>query len=128
MKKLALLVLFAVVLTLCACSRPATETNETSPATAFEKFEKALDGKNITYEKVRMAAEMIGAKEGYKYKTGSGNIEMYEYDKTSSAYQTAEAEQKITSDYGSYDAIVMNGYALMSDDQSIIDLFKEAVK
>ena len=128
MKKLALLVLFAVVLTLCACSRPATKINETSPATAFEKFEKALDGKNITYEKVRMAAEMIGAKEGYKYKTGSGNIEMYEYDKTSSAYQTAEAEQKITSDYGSYDATVLNGFALVSDDQSVIDLFKEAVK
>ena len=44
---------------------------------AFSDFEAALSENGIAYtEKVRMAAELIGGVDGYKYKTPDYNIEV----------------------------------------------------
>lgn len=58
---------------------------------AFYDFEAVLSENGIAYtEKVRMAAELIGGVDGYKYKTPDYNIEVYTFDPSSDAYLTAE--------------------------------------
>ena len=82
---------------------------------AFSDFEAALSENGIAYtEKVRMAAELIGGVDGYKYKTPDYNIEVYTFDPSSDAYLTTEKDGTVIMEgFGSFPA-----YA-----HKVIDLF-----
>ncbi len=95
---------------------------------AFSDFEAVLSENGITYtEKVRMAAELIGGVDGYKYKTPDYNIEVYTFDPSSDAYLTAEKDSIVTMEgFGSFPAYAHNGMVLVQTDslpREVIDLF-----
>lgn len=95
---------------------------------AFSDFEAALSENGITYtEKVRMAAELIGGVNGYKYKTPDYNIEVYTFDPSSDAYLTTEKDGTVIMEgFGSFPAYAHNGMVLVQTDnlpQEVIDLF-----
>lgn len=79
----------------------------------FETEVKKIDP---SLEKTEAFASMIGAENGYKLKNNDYTVEIYLFDKSSSAYKTSESKQKIIIDgFGEFDAIVKNGYALVID-------------
>ncbi len=81
------------------------------------KFEDALKSKNIAFEKVEMAAALVGAEKGTKFLIGEGGVELYVFDKGSEAYKTAEKTQKISlSGFGEFPAIVTDGVAMLVTD------------
>ena len=95
---------------------------------AFYDFEAVLSENGIAYtEKVRMAAELIGGVDGYKYKTPDYNIEVYTFDPSSGAYLTAEKDGAVIMEgFGSFPAYAHKGMVLMQTDnlpQEVIDLF-----
>ena len=95
---------------------------------AFYDFEAVLSENGIAYtEKVRMAAELIGGVDGYKYKTPDYNIEVYTFDPSSDAYLTAEKDGTVIMEgFGSFPAYAHKGMVLMQTDnlpQEVIDLF-----
>lgn len=95
---------------------------------AFSDFEAALSENGIAYtEKVRMAAELIGGVDGYKYKTPDYNIEVYTFDPSSDAYLTTEKNGIVIMEgFGSFPAYAHNGMVLVQTDnlpQEVIDLF-----
>ena len=95
---------------------------------AFSDFEAALSENGIAYtEKVRMAAELIGGVDGYKYKTPDYNIEVYTFDPSSDAYLTAQNDGTVIMEgFGSFPAYAHKGMVLMQTDnlpQEVIDLF-----
>lgn len=95
---------------------------------AFSDFEAALSENGIAYtEKVRMAAELIGGVDGYKYKTPDYNIEVYTFDPSSDAYLTAEKDGTVIMEgFGSFPVYAHKGMVLMQTDnlpQEVIDLF-----
>lgn len=95
---------------------------------AFSAFEAALSENGIAYtEKVRMAAELIGGVDGYKYKTPDYNIEVYTFDPSSDAYLTTEKDGTVIMEgFGSFPAYAHKGMVLMQTDnlpQEVIDLF-----
>ena len=95
---------------------------------AFSDFEAVLSENGIAYtEKVRMAAELIGGVDGYKYKTPDYNIEVYTFDPSSDAYLTAEKDGAVIMEgFGSFPAYAHKGMVLMQTDnlpQEVIDLF-----
>lgn len=100
--------------------------------TVFEQFESRLTKEGIRYEKVSMAADLIGAKEGAKYKIGEGSVELYLFDESSDAYVNAEKKQAVTlEDFGDIDAMVADGMALMVsglDAQLYNEIFKSVIK
>lgn len=95
---------------------------------AFSDFEAVLSENGIAYtEKVRMAAELIGGVDGYKYKTPDYNIEVYTFDPSSDAYLTTEKDGTVIMEgFGSFPAYAHKGMVLMQTDnlpQEVIDLF-----
>lgn len=90
-------------------SEPVSSVSVSSSASvddAFSDFEAALSENGIAYtEKVRMAAELIGGVNGYKYKTPDYNIEVYTFDSSSDAYLTAEKDGTVIMEgFGSFPA------------------------
>lgn len=68
-------------------------------------------------ETIEMAASLVGAKSGIKIKSGNSQLEIYEFDENSNEYKTAEEDQQLMLEgFGSFSAIVKNGYALTIDD------------
>ncbi len=88
-----------------------------SAGTVFEQYEAGLEAQGIFFEKVQMAAEIVGAAEGAKYKIGDGAVELYLFDEEAEAYTAAEEKQALTLEgFGDFPATVENGMALMVSD------------
>lgn len=110
-------------------AEPTPEPTAAPPAApdSFSAFESGLDSLGISYERVTMAAEYIGARTGYKYKTWDYNIELYQFDPDSDAYQQAVADNAVyMGGFGTMPAYIHDGLALLADDgmpQSVVDLF-----
>ncbi|MCI2105436.1 MAG: hypothetical protein LKK00_01765 [Intestinimonas sp.] len=148
MKRVGLLLsAFLIISTLAACSSggsgsnvstapdtptPSTSSQETgsSPVVAssadpvatektkFEQFEAGLDELGITYEKVAVDADMVGAQQGTKYKLSDGNVELYKFDTSTDAYNTASKNKAITlQGFGDFPAEFNNDMALVFDDE-----------
>lgn len=104
-----------------------TEKPTESSKDVFTQFEETLNSKGIAYEKTEMAAGMIGAESGTKYKIGDGKVELYKFDISTEAYKSAEKTQKIALEgFGEFKATVKNGYALMLenlDEKQYIEIF-----
>ena len=118
---LALVVIFAVVLTACGAEKTAEED---TPDTEVVKIEQNIDavaealgleGKSETYY------EMIGAKDGAEFNDGS--VELYQYDPESKDYKDIEKGE------GNIEAAACNnGFILVfpegtDPDKKIVDLF-----
>lgn len=96
--------------------------------TVFEQFEESLDKKNITFQKVTMGAELVGAEQGIKYKLQGENVEIYRFDTSSDAYLEAKRTQSLKMEgFGAFEATVVNGYAIVSDNLELINIFKDIV-
>ena len=107
---------------------PSDSGNASVELTVFEQFENALIEKNLTFEKVTMAAELIGAEQGVKYKLQDENVEIYRFDPSSDAYLEAEKTQSLKMEgFGAFEATVVNGYAINSDNLELINIFKDIV-
>lgn len=110
-KLLTILLLVLMSLSLFACG---------GKKDVLAKFEDALKSKNIAYEKVEMAAAMVGAEKGAKFLIGEGRAELYVFDKGSEAYKTAEKTQKVSlSGFGEFPAFVTDGVAMLVTDLDI---------
>lgn len=98
---------------------------ETKKELSFDTIRKTFEDNGYTIsEETEMAASMIGAKSGIKYKTDKGSLEFYEFDKTSDAYKKAEADGIITLEgFGDFEIVVNNGFAMMKTEYN-----EEAVK
>lgn len=143
---MALLMVLSILM-LCACdsttpstgdqsgseSSSVTKDDDTSKDTSvtrtvFEQFEDALEDKNITFQKVTMGAELVGAEQGVKYKLQNENVEIYRFDTSSDAYVEAENTQSLKMEgFGAFEATVVNGYAIVSDNAELINIFTSIV-
>lgn len=101
---------------------------ETKKELSFDTIKKAYEDNGYTIsEETEMAASMIGAKSGIKYKTDKGSLEFYEFDKTSDAYKKAESEGIITLEgFGDFEIVVNNGFAIMKTEynEEAVNLFQ----
>ena len=103
-------------------------TEDTEPATIFQQFETVLIEKNIVYEKITTAAELVGAEQGVKYKLETESVEIYRFDASSDGYIEAEKTQSLQMEgFGAFGAVVTNGYAILSDNPEIVNIFKDIV-
>lgn len=132
-------VVLILALTLSACGGtdkgniPASTPISTIEPTVqnldqFVIFETALTDSGYIFEKVDMAAEMLGAESGAKYKFDFGTVELYMYDKDSDAYQAALSSGKVTLEgIGDFEATINNGMAIIidvsSNEEAILELF-----
>jgi hypothetical protein len=88
----------------------------------FTRLEDTLDDMDVYFHKNWLAAEMIGAKEGYKYATYSGTFELYLFDPVSDAYQAAIKNNAISLSGTLYPASIKNGFAIYFYDNATADL------
>lgn len=113
-----------------ACSNQNAETNQeqqvvqdetniaTESLTVFEQFENALKDNNLEYEKVTMAAEFVGAEEGYKYKFSDGEkVEIYRLDENSDAFSYVKENNSIYLDgFGAIPVEVNKNFVMINTD------------
>jgi hypothetical protein len=96
----------------------STTTTKTSTPTKtisndpFTRLDDTLEDMDVYFQKTWMAAESIGAKEGYKYATYSGTFELYLYDIGSDAYKTAVKNNAMSLGDTLFPAIIKDGFAL----------------
>lgn len=122
--------LFIVSLTGCGDGQPQSSENNETPETmitneqeenkktVFEQFEEGLKNLNIQYEKVPMASDLLGAKEGVKYKTSNGNIEIYLFE-DGDTFNKVKANKSVEMEgFGSF-PVLINGNLVMLEDSSI---------
>lgn len=116
-----------------AQAEPEPTPNEVpeSTGTVFEQYEAGLDAQGISYEKVQMAAEIVGADQGMKYKIGDGAVELYIFDESGEAYAKAFEKQALTMEgFGDFQATVENGMAVIVSDleaETYLDIFRSIV-
>lgn len=104
------------------------EKEDMQQQTVFEQYETALEEKGESFERVQMAAEIVGAREGVKYKIGNGAVELYLFDEENEAYQRAYENQALTMEgFGDFPATVENGMAIIVSDleeERYIEIFQ----
>lgn len=144
-KLLAIFLVGIVAFTLTGCGNTEktdeTNTNNNGGSQTEETVTKDLtyfrnEVKEIvtTSNESEVVFAMVGAINGVKIyadEDQSSRVEIYQFDKTSDKYKTAEQDQKlcISADY-CFDATVKNGYAMLIDDSfpqkdEVISLFNE---
>jgi len=85
-------------------------------ADTFESFETALANAGITVQnKAENFADKIGAKEGYKYNSDQGYIEVYYFD-DQDALTTIKADKKVTVNGQDYPVVVNGNWVLFTND------------
>ena len=101
MKKTTVLALSLLLLLLTACGQTAAPASSDTPnqadvppvqevaGTPFDRFEASLDDAGYAYETVTMAAELVGARIGVKYKFDFGTVELYQFEDDSDALAQA---------------------------------------
>jgi hypothetical protein len=109
-----------------AAAKTATATLKatSSPASSnpFDILDDKLDKAGIYFQKTWMAAQMIGAAEGYKYATHNGTFELYSFDTNSEDYKTAVKNNAINLGGTLYAAVVKNGFAIYFYDNATAEL------
>lgn len=131
MKRMLLLIL-SLLLTLGIVGCQSNKANNGAQGakeptlTKFEQFEKALNDNNIAFEKTVMAAEMVGAVEGCKYKFDNGKFELYRFENGSDALKKATENKSIHLEgIGSFPAEINNDLAAIVDVEKNKDLLIE---
>jgi hypothetical protein len=148
MKKIALFLALALILAGCAGAPSQSATGSSAAVSAvapgssvvaekvseptgiFAKFEDAITTKGYKFEKVLMAAELVGAEEGYKYKLDAGKVEIYIFDTNSEAFKKAAETNKLNLEgFGEFPALIKENFAVITDGvsddiQGIVDNLK----
>ena len=110
-------------------SKLFTGDNVDNKLTVFQEFEKHLNEKGLSYEKVTIIAELVGAKQGIRYKLTDMSVEIYRFDETSAEYIEANNTQSLQLDgFGAIEAVVKNGYAINSDNSDFVAIFEKIVQ
>ena len=85
MKKLLMMFMCLTILT--GCSQPNNDIKETTNQATnqvedwYTRFETEMENKNLKYtSKSSLDASVIGGKEGYRYVTENGNIDIYRFE------------------------------------------------
>lgn len=80
----------------------------------FDQFKSALTEAGYEFEEVTMAANLVGATKGVKYKFADGSsVELYQFDTTSEAYKKAETNKELAIEgIGTIAVEVKDGFAL----------------
>ena len=132
MKRRIVLLFLTMLLMLGIVGCQNSETNNDAKApeepalTKFEQFEKGLNDNNITFEKTVMAAEMVGAVEGYKYKFDDGKFELYRFEDGSDALKQATENKSIHLEgFGSFPVEINNNLAGIVDVENNKDTLME---
>lgn len=132
-KVLGVLIVMIGLFTITGCNNNSNDNSQTNSNNQNQANEQQEQVETSSYglndfendvkelvadvETTEMAAEYVGAESGIKLTSGDYKIELYQFDKNSSTYQTAEESQQITmEDFGNFDAKVQNGYALIIDE------------
>lgn len=151
MKKVLLPLLLVVLIVLSACSNPApSPTGDSSlpasptsnaptslspesagdaqSATAFERFENSLDDAGYSYETTTMAANLVGAHIGTKYKFDFGKVELYQLDENSEALSKAVEDGGLYMEgFGVFPCEFNGNLAMLIDvtenEDALLDLF-----
>jgi len=90
----------------------STATTKTVSNDPFTRLDDRLDELDVYFQKTWMAAEAIGAREGYKYATYSGTFELYLYDQGTDAYKAAVKNNAMALGDTLFPAIIKDGFAL----------------
>lgn len=131
MKKILLLLLtLLLMIGIIGCqgneANNGAQVPEEPALTKFEQFEKGLNDNNITFEKNVMAAEMVGAVEGYKYKFDDGKFELYRFEDGSDALKQATENKSIHLEgFGSFPVEINNNLAAIVDAENNKDILME---
>ena len=102
MKKTTVLALSLLLLLLTACGQTAAPASSDTPnqadvppvqeeeaGTPFDRLVASLDDAGYGYETVTMAAKLVGAHIGVKYKFDFGTVELYQFEDDSDALAQA---------------------------------------
>lgn len=98
--------------------------------TPFEDFEAGLTDAGYKFETVIMAAELVGAKTGMKYKLDFGSAELYQFESGSDALKKAVEDGGLNLEgFGTFPCHFNGDLAVIIDvtenEDSLLDLFNE---
>lgn len=93
----------------------------------FTRFEAGLDEKNIKYSsKTSIDGTTIGAKEGYRYQTDNGNIDVYRFE-DGDDFNKILQNKKVSFNGTDYQNVEVNDhYVIVSQDvkDDVLDIFR----
>lgn len=89
-----------------------TVTTEQISGDGFEQFKSGLDDAGYSYETVTMAAELIGAERGEKYKFDFGQVELYRF---ADGAEPLTAGEVILEGFGAIPISVSGNYGAIID-------------
>lgn len=103
-------------------------TNPDTVVTPFDKFKSALDNAGYSYETVAMAADLVGAQSGTKYKFDFGTVELYQFEEGSDILKSAVANGGLSlPGFGVFPCHFKGNLALIVDvnenEDAILNLF-----
>lgn len=103
---------------------PSTEEPENNDISAdgFQQFKEGLGGAGYTYETVTMAADLIGAERGEKYKFDFGKVELYRFADGAEPLATGEV---VLDGFGALPIYVNGNYGAIIDVTENEDAIKE---
>lgn len=127
---LCLLMVF-VTFTFIACNKlekSPTKKESSKSISKFEQFENGLKENGINYEIITMAAEMVKAEEGKKYKLQNGKIELYRFKEESDILKEVAKNKSIKLEgYGAIPVEINDNMAMIYKDdgnkQIIMNIF-----
>lgn len=111
--------------TLSDSSSTSTLDPGLSTKNKFEQMEEQLAKMGIQYEEIAMAANLIGAVEGKKYKTAEGNIELYRFE--GAALEKVTTDKRVTlGGFGDIPVVLNGDFAMIITLSSKKDTVTEA--
>lgn len=105
---------------------PQTQVQpSTSNTSSQDKFSKSVKDKFDVKIEVKMAAEIIGAADGYKWITENSSIEIYRFDKSTDSFKKVKDRGKISIEgLGEFPILINGDYVMItSDNQDINNWF-----
>ena len=127
-----LLMMFMCLTILTGCSQPNNDNKETTNQATnqvedwYTRFETEMENKNLKYtSKSSLDASVIGGKEGYRYVTENGNIDIYRFEDSDELNKILK-EKKVQIDNQEKNVEINDHYVIVSDglSQDVLDVFR----